>query len=296
MEKALIFEEFMGLSLSTFEKFGSKSQTSPTRRPIMFWSSMAVMLVSWLIVRTFATDTQEAGFTFLSVIHDLTGFIVQGSFMVNGFSLLFLHHSRIQQCVGKLRDLFPKTLKDQEKFGIQAQWEPMRFKNICFLKFYTFNFVIFTLLPLVATLHRKFLGDGVYEMLLPVQFRLEIDFDRPFVREVCYIFVTVNNLITFAFSTTFDTLFVSILSALCMQFDILNLKIQELDFRKSEVCEMFKTLVDDHQLLIELSDLVANIFSTTLFIDFVCGTITVCFLGFEIIVSLFKLFTCFFFF
>lgn len=286
MKKALAFDEFMGLSIKTFEKFSSKSPSESIKRTIIFWSSIAVLLVSWFTVRTFATDNNVPGFTFLSVIHDLTGYVVQGSFIIKGFSLLYLHHSSILQCFEQLHDLFPKTVKEQEKFRVDTHWKAVHFKNKCFLNFYIWNTAMFTLLPLIVTVYRKFFGDGVYEMVLAVQFRIDIDLDQIFVREICAIFVIINNIITFAFSISFDTLYVSILSGLCMQFKILNQKIQELDFKNPIAKEKFKSLVDDHQRLIELSDLVKKIFSTTLLTNFTCGTMTVCFLGFEILASI----------
>lgn len=283
MENAFTFEKFMGISLKAFEKLGSKSATKSVWRPIAFWLSLTFLLIFIIFFRTFATDSDNESFTFLYVINDLTGYVVQAAFIIKGFLLLYLHHSKIQLVFKKLRDFFPKTVEEQKKFKVLGHWKPMRLRNACFLNFYIFNITLFTLFPLVATLHRKFFGDGVYEMVLAVKYRIEID--GMFVREFGAIFASLNNLISSSFSISFETLYVSTLSALCMQFEILDQKIQELDFKKAEAKEKFKALVNEHQQLIQLSDSISAIFSTTLFTNFVCGTMIVCFFGFEMLVS-----------
>lgn len=191
MKNALPFEEFMGISLTAFEKFGSKSATKSVLRPIAFWLSMIVLVVFALFFRTFATDSDNERFKFLYIINDLTGYVMQASSIIKGLSLLYLHHSKIQLSVEKLRDLFPKTVEEQRKFKVLRHWKPMRLKNACFLNCYIFNMTLLTFFPLFASLYRKVFGDGVYEMALAVQFRIRIDF----MQEFCAFFWSLGNIV-----------------------------------------------------------------------------------------------------
>lgn len=147
--EALSFEDFMGLSLKAFNRFGWKSANKSIWRPIWFWSSMFILILYIIFVSTFKDENSVNESTFLSVGHDVASVALQASFFFKTFSILFLNHSKIQMCFEKLRNLFPKTVEEQKKYKVLAARKIVTFKNTLITVFYVWNT---TLSALIHTL------------------------------------------------------------------------------------------------------------------------------------------------
>lgn len=286
MKKALTFDEFIGLGLSTLNKVGWKSPQNSILRPIVFWFSMCVLLVCTIFVSIFPSNTPRDRLTFLSVSSEFASIAVYGSIFGKAFSLLFLNHDKVRACYAKLQNLLPKTLAEQEIFQVDAVNKLLRRKNTFILIFYAWNTATSTIGPYVVVISQKLLTDGVYELIIPVQFRFNLNFNFKVAAEICAAFLIWNSITSCASTVTADILYVSVFSTLCMQFEILKQKFLELDFKKKETKKELHTLIKLHNELIEVSDLAEGIFSMTVLINFLNGTIILCFLGFELFVSI----------
>lgn len=284
MKKALSFDEFIGLGLTTLNKVGWKSPENSILRPVLFWISMCLVLTCTIVISLFPKNTSNL--TFLSVSSEFASVAVYGSILGKTFSLLFLNYDNIRICYAKLEKLLPKTLEEQKVFNVQAVHKLLNRKNKFILSFYVWNTAMGTITPYVLIIAGKMLTDGVYELIIPVQFRFNLNFNFRVVAEICAALLIWCSITSCAATVTADVLYVSVFSTLCMQFEILNQKLLELDFKKTKAKKKLFELIKLHNELIEVSDLAEEIFSTTVLINFLNGTIILCFLGFELFVSI----------
>lgn len=277
----------MGLSLTTFEKFGWKSANKSIWRPIYFWTSMFVLLLYMIFFSVFKSENFEENLSFLSVSRDIASVAVQGSFLSKTFSLLFQNHDKIRVCFEKLRTLFPKELEDQKKYKVSDVHKVVHFKNKFILIFYIWNTTISSLLPLVATFHRYFFGDGIYQITFSLHFRFGFNLDQFLIKEIILALLIWNNVFCCAVTIAVDVIYISILSALCMQFKVFSQRISEIDskFAETKNKNRLHEMIQLHVELIKLSDLVDEIFSPMILINLVNGAVILCFLGFEILVN-----------
>lgn len=294
MTKLLTFDDFMGLSLTTFEKFGCKSANKSIWRSIYFWTSMFILLLYLIFFSVFKNENFDDNLQFLSVSRDIASVAVQGSFLLKTFSLLFQNYEKIRECFEKLRTLFPKKLEDQKKYKIYNDYKVVHFKNNFILIIYIWNTIISSLIPLFATFYRYFFGDGIYQITFAIHFRFNFNLDQFLIKEIILALLIWNNIFCCAVTIAVDVIYISTLSALCMQFKVFTQQISEIDFKfpetkkklvehKNKICEMIK----QHVELIKLSDLVDEIFSPMILINLINGAVILCFLGFEILVTIF---------
>lgn len=280
----LTFDDFMGLSVTVFKKFAWKSTSKSIWRPIYFWTSMFILFLYMIFFCVFKSDDDENNLIFLSVSRDIASIAVQGSFFTKTFSLLFQNCNKIKKCFKKLENLFPKKLEDQKKYNVFAEHKTVSFKNKFILIFYTWNTTISSLAPLIVTLHRYFFGDGIYELTFNIYFRFNCIFDYFLVKEFVLVILLWNNVFCCAVAIAVDVIYISILSALCMQFKIFTQQISEVNFKLSETKNKMANMIEHHAELIKLSDLVDEIFSPTILINLVNGAVILCILGFETLV------------
>lgn len=250
---------------------------------------MFILFLYMVFVSVFKNENLDDNFIFLSVSRDIASVAVQGSFFMKTFSLLFQNHQKIQACFAKLRALFPKTLKEQKKCKVFDDQKVVAFKNKFILIFYVWNTTLSSLLPLVATLHRYFFGDGIYQITFNIYFRFDLNLDQTLIKELILFFLLWNNMFCCAVTIAVDVIYKSTLSALCMQFKVFTQKISEVNFKASGTKKKIVEMINHHVELIEVSNLVDEIFSPTVLINLVNGAVILCILGFEILVIRFLL-------
>lgn len=143
-----------------------------------------------------------------------------------------------------------------------------------------------TITPYLVITATKLMTDGAYELIIPIQFRFNLNFNFRVAAEICASLLIWCSITSCAATVTADILYVSVFSTLCMQFEILNQKFLELDFKEIGTKKKLHELIKLHNELVEISDLAEEIFSATVLINFLNGTIILCFLGFELFVSI----------
>lgn len=150
------------------------------------------------------------------------------------------------------------------------------------LIFYVWNTTISSLVPIVTTFYRYFFGDGIYQIALNIYFRFDIE--QFLIEEISLFLLEWNHAFCCAVSVAVEIIYISILSALCLQFEAFNRKISKIDFKLSGTKNKIKKMVEHHVELTEVCDLVDEIFSTMILINIVNGAVILCFLGFELLV------------
>lgn len=169
-----------------------------------------------------------------------------------------------------LRDLFPRSVKDQEASNVRKVFKSYKWKEQFYSSVVFSVGFAFILLPVL-----RFFLTGIWINKLPHETWLPYNVSSPLNYNLTLLWV---NFIVFLAVTTLvgsDTTLYLVITLISMQFDILCRKLREMEK------DTFSDLVKFHQTLIRLSDNVEEIFSLSIFFEF-GSSILICFVGYEV--------------
>lgn len=166
--------------------------------------------------------------------------------------VIYRNKDEITILMEKLDTLYPKTLKEQQKHGVKKVLEQLKFIMIGFSIMYMSLIWIFNLMPIYNAIYYYYIDGIIYYKELPFIMWYPFDPLQPIVFELCYISSTWAGFTTALAVISTDLLYCSILTLLCMEFDILKTNFEEMQVKNSkESFEEMKKLVSVHIDLIK---------------------------------------------
>ncbi|CAO1409430.1 unnamed protein product [Diamesa tonsa] len=141
---------------------------------------------------------------------------------------------------------------------------------------------VFNLMPIYNAIYYYYVDGVVYHKELPYIMWFPFDPLQPIVYELSYFSSVWAGVTTALAVISTDLLYCSILTLLCMEFDILKKNFEEIQVKdaKKSFQEM-KKLVSVHIDLIEFVTTMEDIFSVSLLINFIGSTMIICLVGFQ---------------
>ncbi|CAO1401053.1 unnamed protein product [Diamesa serratosioi] len=202
--------------------------------------------------------------------------------MMKMYMVIYRNQDKITTLMDKLDTLYPKTLEDQEKYGVKKVLDQLNFIMVGFSIMYMSLLGIFNVMPIYNAIYYYYVDDVVYYKELPFIMWYPFDPLQPIVFELCYFSSTWSSFTTALSVISTDLLYCSILTLLCMEFDILKRNFEEMLVKDSKKSfEEMKKLVSVHIDLINCSTKMEDIFSVSLLINFIGSTMIICLVGFQ---------------
>lgn len=280
MKKALSYEEFLGIGLKIFRIFAWKSPNGSILQSFYYWLSMLVLFLFTFSIFMFVNENLGQQMTLLQLSQNFLSLAINALVIGRMFLLLFYKYDNLQFLFEKMRALMPMTLEEQKIFKVEQERRPMAIKNWLFLIVYSWNTFVSTIMPVMAAIQRSGSGES-FEIKMPVELWLPFD-QKGFVAQILiFLLIVWWNFIVCTVSFTTEIVYITAMSTLCMQFDILRRRFEDVR-TKQELIEM----IDRHNELIDLSEAAKESFSLVIFTNFINGTLMLCFLGFCLLVSI----------
>lgn len=174
--------------------------------------------------------------------------------MMKMYMVIYRNKDDITALMGTLDTLYPKTLEDQEKYGVKKVLHQLKFIMFGFSIMYMSLVWIFNLTPIFISIYYYSVHGVVYHKVLPYIMWYPFDPLQPIVFELCYFSSVWAGFTTALAVISTDVLYCGILTLLCMEFDILKRNFEEMQVKDSKKSfDEMKKLVAVHIDLIELA-------------------------------------------
>lgn len=210
-----------------------------------------------------------------------------GMSVAKAYGVVYKHHIALHDIVDRLGKLFPKCSDDQQKHQSFDFLKDLRIRTSVFIVLNISGIWAYNLTPLITQLYGIIIEGKSFEKKLPTHMWLWFDPYQPGIYESMYAFISW---LGFTMSVTIlatDLLFCSILTLLSMQFKILSQDIRDIDASEGEdAFKKLKNQVKIHQELIDLSEMIEEIFSPSLLMNVMTSSMVICLTGFSAFVSL----------
>jgi gustatory receptor len=274
------FSDFIEVPLKCFEVLGmkpyDKSPSSRTKKLFRayFYFSHALVTISASFFMVY----------FVQICGDIQK--VSESVPLWGYTLLafakslsiFKNRKRFEQIIETLEELFPKTKEDQEIANVQKYLKGYKKVELCL----AVPLVFAVLMLIVTSLMRSTIFWRTDE-ISPFNNWYPFDAYQPVVYNLVLIWEVVE-VVTSAFNFLgSDLIFCSLITLLSMQFDILCLKLQQLT-SKDDVAKI-KQLMELHKKIINLTQLLEEIFSPTILLNFTMSSMLICLFGYGLSIA-----------
>ena len=179
--------------------------------------------------------------------------------MMKMYMVIYRNKDKITALMEKLDTLYPKTLEDQEKYGVQKVLDQLKFIMIGYSIMYMSLLWIFNLMPIYNAIYYYFVDGVIYHKELPYIMWYPFDPLQPILYELSYFSSVWAGFTTALAVISTDLLYCSILTLLCMEFDILKKNFEDIHVKNAKKSfDELKKLVSVHIDLIE-SVLIAEI-------------------------------------
>lgn len=279
-KKALTYEEFLGIGLKIFRIFAWKSPGGSILQSVYFWMSMSVLGIFTFSIFMFVSENLGRTLSLLELSHNFLSLAINALVIGRMFLMLFYNYDNLQTLFERLRALMPTTMEEQKMFKVEEERRPMAIKNWMFLVIYSWNTFVSTLMPVLAAI-QKFRSGESFEIDMHVELWLPFN-QKGFVAQIL-VFSSIVwwNFVVCTISFTTEIVYITVMSTLCMQFDILRRKFEDVRTEQD-----LMGLIERHNELIELSEVAKKSFSLVILTNFINGTLMLCFLGFCLLVSL----------
>lgn len=180
-----------------------------------------------------------------------------------------------------------KLLSSKDRFLIRCDekilTERYQKRFNIFVKLYAAN-LLMALLPLFAGLFVKILmsGEKLFPFFIAVPKFAYITAVYPF----ALMFVTWVEYTKIFLTLAFDLLLYGMITALSLKFRILKINFENLNRKcEKEVKKTLNDLIDRHNQLINIRNILEDIFSQSLFVNYILVTFIICFLAFQISIA-----------
>lgn len=247
---------------------------------LYFWISYIVLVICVIgetiyLLKTFGNDQK---FLEMTALAPCMGFCFLG---LTKSTTIWLNRSAITDLMGQLEKMFPTSKDDQIKWNVRRYLAEsnilfMLFSSVFILVISVFNFCPFLLSSKV------FINEGYFPKELPYLIWYPFDPYQEGIFEILYL-IHVWAGFTAAFGILGpDIMFCSIVTQICLQFDILSEKLQNYVPQNTVKDHQFiNECVENHNLLIELTLMADQIFSKSMFLNFIGSCGVICLVGFQ---------------
>ncbi|CAO1400259.1 unnamed protein product [Diamesa hyperborea] len=287
----LTVDDFTSIARSTFSFLGwnpynlknSKSnETLSFLKTFYFRISMIYAGVCMLQQFIYLILNFGEGNSFLELtnVAPCMGFSLLGLMKI--FFVIFRNKNELTDVMAKMDSLFPRNYRDQERYGVRKVLKNLTLVMRSFSTMYMGLIWLFNLMPVFISIYLYFDEGVIYHKQLPYIMWYPFDPLQPIVFEISYI-VVMWGAFTCALSIlSTDLLYCSVLTLLCLLFDILKMDLQQLNLKKgSAISKDLKKLIVFHNDLIGISNQLEKIFSVSILINFVGSSIILCLVGFQ---------------
>lgn len=279
MKKALTYEEFLGIGLKIFKIFAWKSPNGSVLQSIYYWVSMLVLIALSFSLFMFVSDNLGSSLSLLQLSHNFLSLAINALVISRMFLVLYYNYDNLQILFERLRALMPRTMEEQRMFRVEQERRPMAIKNWMFLIIYSWNTFVSTLMPVLSAAQNVRDG-GIFAIDMHVELWLPFNQKGVVAQILIFLGIVWWNFVVCTISFSTEIVYITVMSTLCMQFDILRRKFQDVKTERELI-----SLIDKHNELIELSELAKESFSMVILTNFINGTLMLCFLGFCLLVS-----------
>lgn len=201
--------------------------------------------------------------------------------VAKAYGVVYKNRKELNEIVIRLDKLFPKTIQEQVKFNVHQYATELRLKTTVFIILNISGIWIYNLTPIIIQLYGIIFEGHFYEKKLPTVMWYWFDPFQPGIYESLYVLICWTGFTIAVTILATDLLFCSIITLLSIQFKMVSENIRDLqgDFEK------LKDLIKAHQELVELSDMVEDIFSPSFLLNVFSSSFVICLTGFQAVVS-----------
>ncbi|KAG5673089.1 hypothetical protein PVAND_003164 [Polypedilum vanderplanki] len=276
VQNFMLFLEDFFPSEKMFQSFGftflNRLQISITQqqsRKNIFWSSVVISLVIWvLFIMNFLYATKSENFI-LSV--DTFGWI-SGYFMTmtKKFFLCYWKRQTIMKIIERLDRYFPHSSREQLQFKVSEHHRNLKILHRISLINYVWTWIHFSYMPLLSILF----GQGM-QLFAPIYF--PFDTMQTWLYPIIFILQVWNLFFIFILSISMDFLFYDLLCVISMEFDVLAQKISQIDPESDENADKkFGEIIDGYNELIDIANELEDNFSPLLLVHIYGGIFMLC--------------------
>lgn len=291
------FFSIMGLTL--FENDNGKLRSKWFYIKLTYFWIQYIALLLCLIGEIIYFITSLGSFkNFLAMI-ETTSYIGFVALSLIKLLIIFIHRKKLLAVIDDLNELFPRTIESQVKYKIKIYMKRANYLMKYFAILYMILIWIFNLLPLFES-YMHYRDTGIWIRSFPYRIWYPFDALADGVFEVNYIIQGWAGFNSASASVAVDVLFCAIISQICMQFEILQYDILNLEIDSENLNGEYESLckcIQKHEKLIQLSNVLESCYSLPMMFNFVASTFIICLTGFMAMtgVSAFDLFKFFIF-
>ncbi|KAL7023632.1 hypothetical protein ACKWTF_012718 [Chironomus riparius] len=219
----------------------------------------------------------------------LDHFLFSGVFVVCLLKIFIVfYHKRkdVIEAIEMLDKYFPHSEHDQMIFKAQSYLRVLKILEMLYVTVFIIIGTVFCLMPIIHQIYGAIKSiDLEWDLILSIY--LPFDQFHPILHAfICFLDAWTICVGSFFIVST-DFIFVSLMQLLAMNFDIISQKFAQLNASENEeeAVKELKKLVDAHQHLNEISEMLDDIFSPLLLINALGSITSLCIAGFLAVVS-----------
>lgn len=247
----------MSLSMRIFRIFGFKMMESSEELKlselVIRWISTVCLLVTIFQAAAFSLVHLDEGEILLFLTFNLAcvGFASLSTLKVYMIGVKYC--KILSEIVEKLDELFPKTNHEQSRNNTKKYLNILQVQNWIYIILTPLFFCMFNFSEIAISLFNFLLVDGSYDRNFSYSLWFPFGFDGkvPIVFELFYTVGTIGSFFAIFINMAADLLYCSLLTVLCMEFEILSKNFQDLD--KGISRKELAKLVNKHYQLIRLN-------------------------------------------
>lgn len=160
------------------------------------------------------------------------GFSMLG--LVKIFFVIYWNKNELTVVMAKMNTLFPKNYRDQERYGVRKVLKHLKLVMRSFSTLYMGLIWLFNLMPIFISIYLYFADNVIYHKELPYIMWYPFNPLQPIVFEISYTIVMWGAFTCALSILSTDLLYCSVLTLLCLLFDILKMDLQQLNSKTSK--------------------------------------------------------------
>lgn len=250
----ILLDEFTSAAKRIFKLFGIKmtKNSNESSKVEKVWGIVAVFCVLLIVSQAIAfivTNFGEDGF-FLALTFNISCVGFAWLSVLKVYMIGFVKHEVIVEVFEIFDLLFPKTNHGQKKYKVKKYLDHLKVENWTYSILLLILFSYFNFTEILISLFKFFWVDGSYDKNFPffLWFPFLSDGKIPIVFEVFFVLANCCGFTCVFINLAADLLYCSLVTVLCMEFEILRKKFEEFDKLKTR--KDLAALVAEHCQLI----------------------------------------------
>lgn len=282
-------EDFFSVPITFFKIIGltpydaGSSVKNAEYRRVLFWFSLVDLGLALVFQAAYFIQGMQETDNFLQMI-SAAACIAFGAMAWEEMLMIWLNRNKLLCLIDFLKSRYPETPTLQSQFGMTKLYKETRTFMISFAVCYLILIFAFNFTPLIASFVNFYSGlSSDWTLGLPYLMLFPFDPKVPLTR---YVFVYVLESwagFTAVVSCLAMNLFLgSMITQLCLHLKIMRVQLRAVDLRQRN---QLRTIVIKHCELIKCCQDLEETFSTSLFVNYMCSSLLICFVGFQVVVG-----------